>query len=153
MFDFGTDSRRSIDAERKISASRGEIHVLRILIVDDEPLIRWSLAETLTTAGHVVEEAGSARQTLQALAAGPAPDVVLLDFRMADSNDLKLLEAIRRTRPDTAVIMMTAFGTPEMIADAERLGAYRVLSKPIDMTDLDALVHESHAAHLASSRH
>jgi two-component system response regulator AtoC len=125
--------------------------VLRILIVDDEPLIRWSLAETLINAGHLVEEAGTAKQTVEALAAGSAPDVVLLDFRMPDSKDLKLLETIRRTRPGSAVIMMTAFGTPEMVADAERLGVYQVLSKPIDMTDLPALVQQSHAARIASN--
>jgi DNA-binding NtrC family response regulator len=82
--------------------------VLRILIVDDEPLIRWSLAETLTTAGYVVEEAGSAKQTVEALASGSMPDVVLLDFRMPDSSDLALLQTVRRMRPETAVIMMTA---------------------------------------------
>ncbi len=123
--------------------------MLRILIVDDEPLIRWSLAETLSGAGHEVEEAGSAKQTMQVLSRGGAPDVVLLDFRMPDSKDLKLLETIRRTQPQTAVIMMTAFSTPEMIAEAERLGAFRVLSKPIDMADLPALVQQSHLARSA----
>jgi two-component system, NtrC family, response regulator AtoC len=126
--------------------------VLRILIVDDEPLIRWSLAETLEAAGHAVEEAGTAKQTLEALALGSAPDVVLLDFRMPDSKDLTLLQTIRQNRPHAAVIMMTAFGTPEMIGEAERLGAYRVLNKPIDMTDLAALVEQSHAARLAADK-
>ena len=124
--------------------------MLRILVVDDEPLIRWSLAETLAGEGHEVEEAGSAKQTLATLSAGSTPDVILLDFRMPDSKDLTLLEAVRRVRPETAIIMMTAFGTPEMIADAERLGAYRVVNKPIDMMDLPVLVQQSHNSRVAS---
>ena len=126
---------------------------MRILVVDDEPLIRWSLAETLSSEGHEVEEAGSAKQTLAALSAGSTPDVILLDFRMPDSKDLTLLQTVRRVRPETAVIMMTAFGTDEMIEDAERLGAYRVLNKPIDMMELPVLVQQSHDSRVASLNH
>src|SRR5436190_3631557 len=85
---------------------------LRVLIVDDEPLIRWSMAETLVQTGHAVTEAGDARETVQCLALGPTPDVILLDYRLPDSNDLTLLETIRRVAPSSAVVMMTAFGTP-----------------------------------------
>ena len=124
--------------------------VLRILIVDDEPLIRWSLAETLTAAGYAVEEAGTAKETVQALASGSTPDVILLDFRMPDSKDLSLLQTIRRMQPDAGVIMMTAFGTPEMVAEAERLGAHRVLGKPVDMSDLTMIVQQCQAARAAA---
>jgi DNA-binding NtrC family response regulator len=119
---------------------------LRVLVVDDEPLIRWSLAETLQHAGHTVEEAGSATQTLDALSHGFVPDVVLLDFRLPDSNDLDLLRRIRSLVPASAVVMMTAFSTPEMIADAKKLGVYDVIHKPVDINDLASLVIDSHAA-------
>jgi len=84
---------------------------LRVLVVDDEPLIRWSLTETLKDAGHTVAEAGNAESTLLRLTDGHF-DVVLLDYRLPDSNDLNLLSAIRRLSPQSAVIMMTAHGTP-----------------------------------------
>jgi DNA-binding NtrC family response regulator len=119
---------------------------LRVLIVDDEPLIRWSMAETLSQVGHDVTEAGDARETLAAIAGGPTPDVVLLDFRLPDSNDLNLLATIRRTIPNSPVIMMTAYGTPEVVGAAAKLGAYRVVNKPVEMRDLVPLVQQAYAS-------
>jgi DNA-binding NtrC family response regulator len=116
------------------------------LIVDDEPLIRWSLAETLADCGHIVTEAADAAETRLALTQTPEPDVVLLDFRLPDSNDLGLLRTIRHDAPHTQVILMTAHGTPEMTRDALALGAYRVVSKPFAVQELAALVSEAHAA-------
>jgi two-component system response regulator AtoC len=121
-------------------------HALRVLIVDDEPLIRWSLAETLADRGHLVTEAADAAETRLAIAHTPAPDVVLLDFRLPDSNDLELLRRIRHDAPHTQVILMTAHGTPEMANAALALGAYRVVSKPFAVQELAALVSEAHAA-------
>ena len=120
---------------------------LRVLVVDDEPLIRWSLVETLTARGHVVTEAGDAAATRRAIAnAAECPDVVLLDYRLPDSNDLGLLRAIRHDSPRTQVILMTAHGTPELIEGALELGAYRVVSKPFAVDELADLVVEAHDA-------
>jgi len=118
---------------------------LRILVVDDEPLIRWSLAETLEECGHAVLEAGDRQETIKAVSTTAEPfDVILLDYRLPDSNDLSLLEIIKRTSPTTAVIMMTAFGTPEVMAGALALGAYRVVAKPFEVHDVAALVLQAH---------
>jgi DNA-binding NtrC family response regulator len=113
---------------------------LRVLVVDDEPLIRWSIAETLGGAGHRVAEAEDAASALRAIKDEPGPDLVLLDFRLPDSNDLGLLAKIRQMAPDTTVIMMTAFGTPDVTAGALKLGASRVLNKPFNMHDLEDIV-------------
>ena len=123
---------------------------LRVLVVEDEPLIRWSIAETLTHGGHTVVEAGSATAAVREMTGAPdSIDVVLLDYRLPDSNDLGLLAAVRRLMPRSAVVMMTAYGTPELTQGALELGAYRVMSKPFDMHGLESLVQE---AHRASSR-
>jgi len=120
---------------------------LRVLVVDDEPLIRWSLAETLTDSGHSVSEAGDGEATVRLLTDADRPfDVVLLDYRLPDSNDLNLLATIRRIAPQSAVIMMTAFGTPDVAAGALQLGAYRIVSKPFEVHDMAELVVEAHAA-------
>ena len=119
---------------------------LRVLVVDDEPLIRWSLSETLEQAGHAVVEAGDAASALRALTAGEPFDVVLLDYRLPDSNDLNLLATIRKLTPASAVIMMTAFGTPEVLTGALQLGAYRVIPKPFEVHEVAALVAQAHAA-------
>jgi DNA-binding NtrC family response regulator len=112
----------------------------RILVVDDEPLIRWSIGETLSAAGHGITEAPDAASALRALADMPLPDVILLDLRLPDSNDLSLLEKVRTLVPAAAIIMMTAFGTPEIAATALKLGARGVLTKPFDMQDLQRIV-------------
>lgn len=117
---------------------------LRVLIVDDEPLIRWSMAETLVQVGHLVIEASDARETLRMLSDGPAPDVILLDFRLPDSSDLKLLATIRQTVPGSPVILMTAYGTPDVLRGAVNLGAYRVVSKPFEMRDLAPLIQQAY---------
>jgi DNA-binding NtrC family response regulator len=111
-----------------------------VLVVDDEPLIRWSIAETLGAAGHQVTEAQDAASALRALADAPDTDLVLLDFRLPDSNDLGLLAEIRRMAPAVPVIMMTAFGTPDVTAGALKLGALKVLNKPFNMHELERLV-------------
>src|SRR5713101_5365770 len=83
--------------------------VAHVLVVDDEPLIRWSLAETLTQRGHSVTEAGDAKETLRVVTRdADRPDVVLLDYRLPDSNDLGLFAAIKRHVPEIQVILMTA---------------------------------------------
>jgi DNA-binding NtrC family response regulator len=120
---------------------------LDVLVVDDEPLIRWSLTETLAEAGHTVSEAGDRESAIRVLTArSEPPEVVLLDYRLPDSNDLGLLAAIRRLAPRAQVIVMTAFGTPEVINGALALGAFRVVGKPIEMHDLATLVLEARAS-------
>src|SRR5688572_4261696 len=120
---------------------------LRILVVEDEPLIRWSIAETLGQQGHTVLEADTAASAVRAIEDAEAEiDVVLLDYRLPDSNDLNLLANVRRLQPKSAVVMMTAYGTPEVTAGALALGAYRVVGKPFDMGSLESLVVAAHAA-------
>jgi DNA-binding NtrC family response regulator len=118
-----------------------------VLVVDDEPLIRWSLAETLTDRGHTVTEAGDGKEALRVVRlAANRPDVVLLDYRLPDSNDLSLFAAIKRELPEIPIILMTAYGSPEITAGALSLGAYRVVSKPFEVQDLVTLVQEARAS-------
>ena len=120
---------------------------LRVLIVDDEPLLRWSLAETLGESGHTVVEAGDGESAVRSVSSGnEAFDVVLLDYRLPDSNDLNLLSKIRTLTPKSAVIVMTAFGTPEVTRGALALGAYRVVPKPFEIHDITLLVLQAHTA-------
>ena len=114
---------------------------LRILVVEDETLIRWAVVEALKAAGHTVLEAPDAATALRVVAEAPQPlDAVLLDLRLPDSSDLSLLAAIRRNTPTSAVVMMTAHGTPEDAAGARALGAFEVVEKPFDVQRLEQLV-------------
>jgi DNA-binding NtrC family response regulator len=122
---------------------------LRVLVVDDEPLIRWSIAEILNQKGHTVVEASSANGA-RAVIKDPQQeiDVVLLDYNLPDSNDLTLLEEVRKRRPHSAVILMTSYGTPELAKSALKLGAHRVIGKPFDMSDVETLVRNAYQARL-----
>jgi two-component system, NtrC family, response regulator AtoC len=114
---------------------------LRVLVVDDERLMRWSIAETLKERGHTVIEADSGVAALRALQiSSPPVDAVVLDYCLPDANNFWLLAQIRRSAPRTPVILMTAFGTPEVIESALGLGAYDVIDKPFEMNELEAVV-------------
>jgi DNA-binding NtrC family response regulator len=120
---------------------------LRVLIVDDEPLIRWSVAETLGERGYEVVETGDAMGARSAISDPQGRfDVVLLDLRLPDSDDLSLLASIRSLSPGAQVILMTAFGRPEVVRGALDIGAYRVMNKPFEMQSLADLVAEAATA-------
>jgi DNA-binding NtrC family response regulator len=119
----------------------------RILVVDDELLIRWSLSEALTAAGYAVVEGRDAAEARLAIRdQAHKPDLVVLDYRLPDSNDLGLLTTIRHEAPTVPVILMTAYGTAEVVKGALDLGAYRVVSKPFEVHDMASLVTEALAA-------
>jgi DNA-binding NtrC family response regulator len=90
--------------------------------------------ETLGLAAHTVIEANNGAAAVRALTnTTEAIDVVMLDYRLPDSNDLTLLAAIRRLSPQSGVILMTAHGTPEVTKGALDLGAYEVMHKPFEL--------------------
>ena len=121
--------------------------MVTILIVDDEPLIRWAVREGLEGAGYDVIEAGSAREALASVdGATHAIGVALLDLKLPDSDDLSLLRRIRAAAPACRVIMMTAHGTPEVLAEAVRAGAFGTIAKPFDLPRVVGLVREAAAA-------
>src|SRR6188508_1416947 len=83
---------------------------LVVLVVDDEPLIRWSLRQALLDRGHLVSTAATGAEALHEVSNAARPfDVVLLDYRLPDRQDLTLLEDVRRLSPGSVVVMMTAY--------------------------------------------
>ena len=115
------------------------LECLRVLVVEDELLIRWSIVETLTKAGCVVTAVGDAAGALQATLTDDF-DAVVLDYRLPDSNDLNLLETLRDRLPRSTVVMMSAYGTPEITQRAEALGVRGFLDKPFEMEALKNLL-------------
>jgi DNA-binding NtrC family response regulator len=121
------------DGGEKVASSR-------VLVVDDEPLVRWAIAQTLSDLSYEVGEAGDAASARRAiLEAEQPPDLALIDLRLPDSDDLSLAFFIRTHAPDTPIVLMTAFGTPEILEQAAAFGI-PVLNKPFDMSELTALV-------------
>ena len=116
-----------------------------VLVVDDEPLVRWSVAETLGDSGYAVTQAGDALQALESVKAERA-DVVLLDVWLPDSSDLGLVSVMRRLSPDSKIILMTAYGSKALNDEARSRGAFGVIDKPFDMSALPPLIAEALAA-------
>jgi len=119
---------------------------LRVLVIDDEALIRWSVSETLADRGYAVVETGDAKGARSAVDADHDFDVVLLDYRLPDSDDLSLLASIRRSSPRAQVILMTAFGRSDVVHGALELGVYRVVNKPFELDAIADLVAQASAA-------
>jgi DNA-binding NtrC family response regulator len=118
-----------------------------VLVVDDEPLIRWSLSEGLTEKGCLVRQAASGAEARKAIEASrDEPLVIVLDLRLPDVVDLSLLREIRARRPDAPVVMMSAHGTDEDARGARRLGAFRFVTKPFDVAEIVGLVRDAWAA-------
>jgi len=112
-----------------------------LLIVDDEPLVRWSLRERFARDGYTVLEASTAAGALEQ-ATGNI-DLVLLDYRLPDGDGLSVLRKIKETTPDTLVILMTAFSTVENAVEAIKHGAYHYLNKPFNLDDVAATVDKA----------
>ena len=118
-----------------------------VLIVDDEPLIRWALAQTLVGHGCGIVEACDARSATALLEDGSRRfDVVMLDYHLPDAHDLTLLETTRRLSPASYVIMMSAMMTPEIATRALQVGASQVLQKPLELDAVAGLVLNARGA-------
>jgi DNA-binding NtrC family response regulator len=112
-----------------------------ILVVDDEQLIRWSLAERLTADGYAVVEAATAKDALAQF--GPQVDLVLLDYKLPDSDGLRVLKSMKSTDPDVPVILLTAFSSIETAVEAMKQGAYHYANKPFNLDELAMVVEKA----------
>src|SRR5438046_1443157 len=107
----------------------------KVLIVDDDQMIRWALTEALRNWGYACIEAGTVNAAL-ATFESDQPAAVLLDVNLPDGSGLDGLREIKRRQPDAVVIMMTG---SVLVADtiaALRGGAYDFVSKPINLEEL-----------------
>jgi len=107
----------------------------KVLVVDDERLVRWSLRQKCEEWGYQVSEAESGVAALR-VAQNESPDLVLLDVRLPDMSGLSVLEQLKKNEDTRAVIMITADPQLDDIKAALKLGAYDFVGKPIDFEEL-----------------
>ena len=110
-----------------------------ILIVDDERIMRESLAGWLERDGHHVQTASSGEEGLE-LFRDKRFDILLVDIKMEGISGLDVLKSVKETEPDTAVVMITAYGSIATAIDAMKHGAWDYLLKPFDPNELGILI-------------
>ena len=114
----------------------------RVLIVEDEKLIRWSIKSRLQEQGYIVDEAETGELAFAALGREDF-DLMMLDFRLPDTTGLEILKRVRQEAPEMSVVMMTAYGTVETAVEAMKLGAFDYLTKPVNLDELTVIVDKA----------
>src|SRR5256885_16130394 len=112
----------------------------RILIVDDQEMMRDSLATTLVREGHEVVAAGDGQAAMTRLSNGTRFDLLITDLKMPRMTGIELLADVKKLRPELPVVLMTAFATVQTAVEAMKLGAYDYIQKPFDGDEIKLLV-------------
>ncbi|GBC80960.1 Transcriptional regulatory protein ZraR [bacterium HR10] len=115
---------------------------IRILIVDDEAIVRESLGNWLREEGYTVDVAGSGKETLQKLAES-SYDIFLIDIKMPGMDGLQLQRRIREIAPEASIIIMTAYASVETAVEAMKQGAYDYIVKPFDPDQLEHIIRNA----------
>ena len=108
---------------------------IRVLVVDDEEVVRLGYRRVLSTDGFRVMAAGNGAEALD-LMAGDRFDVVLLDLRMPGMDGMTVLREIKQRQPDCEVVVITGFPELETAKQSVALGAYDYLAKPVGPEDV-----------------
>ena len=113
----------------------------RVLVVEDEDVLRAALLERLRAAGVVTNGAASGARAMDFVRSGTPLDAVLLDYKLPDACGLDILRRIKRLSPDTAVILMTGFSSVQVAVQAMKCGAADYAAKPVNTDDLLRMIH------------
>lgn len=109
----------------------------QLLVVDDDKALLLALSKVLRSEGAKVLAAANAAEAVNQLSLNLAEiDLVLTDMRMPGSSGMSILSAVKGARPETPVIIMTAFATDRMRSDCATGGAFAFLEKPVDVATL-----------------
>ena len=116
----------------------------RIMVVDDEPAIAEGIADTLAAlTGHIFHPFSNALQALETFTTHPY-SLVMSDITMPGLNGFELLGKMKRVRPGTDFIVITAHKSKDVVYNSHILGAATILYKPLNMEELETAVHDCH---------
>jgi len=114
----------------------------KILVVDDEPDMRWILTNVLKKKGYRTITADDGKKAVQKVIEND-PDIILLDIRMPEMDGIQVLEKVRELNPSTQVIIITAFTDIKNAVQAMKMGAYDYLIKPFDNNELLLIIERA----------
>jgi len=114
----------------------------RILVVDDEHLIRWSLEQSLLKQGYDVGTAASGEEAIKQIHE-ETPELVLLDIQLPGMDGLEVLQKVKEIDSEIIVVMVTALGVLETAVKAMRLGAHDYINKPFNLDELSIIVKKA----------
>src|SRR3979409_59802 len=117
---------------------------IRVLVVDDEPMMSASLRQHLADEGYAVETAASGAEAID-LFDGGAHHLVICDLQLPDMDGLTLLRHMKDARPTTEVIVVTGYGSVQTAVEANKAGSFYFEEKPLDFEDLLPLVEKARA--------
>src|SRR5205823_5396820 len=122
-----------------------------VMVVDDEPMVRKSLASAIEQSGATVVTACDGEEALAKFRQMHNP-LIFTDVRMPRMGGIDLLRSVKSLVPDTVVVMITGFGSQELTAQALREGASQVLAKPFSFADVRRILTENQQVPAAGSR-
>lgn len=111
----------------------------RILLVDDEPSIRFGIRDFLESHGYEIEDAASVQQAREAFRT-LGPDVAIVDYRLPDGTALDLLREIKDSESSIPIIVLTAYGSIDLAVQAVKEGAEHFLTKPVELATLAVIL-------------
>jgi len=114
---------------------------VNVLLVEDEPAIRFAIHDFLAASGYEIEEAATLH-SVDAHLSSAHPDVLIVDMRLPDGDALEWIPRWKRMPDGPAVIVLSARSTPDASEEALRMGADRYLTKPVKLRELLAVLEE-----------
>jgi DNA-binding NtrC family response regulator len=118
------------------------LETAKILVIDDEKLLRWSMQQNLSKEGYAVITAEKGLEGLERFIE-EEPDIVLLDIHLPDISGINVLESIKKEDPNAIVIMVTAFGDIQTAVKTTKFGAYDFVEKPFNLEKLKILIEKA----------
>src|SRR3989449_7340008 len=115
---------------------------IRVLVVDDEPMMSDSLRQHLSDEGYAVDTAASGAEAID-LFDGGAHHLAICDLQLPDMDGLNLLRHIKDSRPSTEVIVVTGYGSVQRAVEATKAGAFYFVEKPFDFEELQLLIQKA----------
>jgi DNA-binding response OmpR family regulator len=113
----------------------------RILVVDDEKNVRFTVTHALRSDGYTVDSAASGTEGLERTSQ-ERYDLILVDLRMPGMTGIDMLRELRRRDPEMPAVIITAYGVPQQLVEAAELGAIDCIHKPFSIQTIRAVVHE-----------